>query len=507
MRGFLVGQAIWMVLGAGRSPCAAASPTLGRAGAGGLLVGLAVLGAVIGVRALQAWFTRYVVTDLRVLRVHGVLNRHAEFIPWGKVTDIARTETLFQWMARTATIRIESANERSGLRTIDDVDDPGYFYRVLVEMVDRKQGRIADVHAASRLSRPRADAVVELRVGATVASTRESTRPLGPELGARCRPRPRRRARCSSTREPLRGVGDDGHVAISARIDTFAADLAPRSSDSTCPAISSACGSAVGGERPQLVGVGPRGAVDRTLHPPRPHLFGGERAGTGRTGGAASTARRRARPVPTRSPPGRRCVVGPALDQLQVVVAEAPEEVLGALQRPGVVVAARRRRWRPSTSSASAGQHRPVERLGDRARRARSASAPPKRQRELGRVEQLDRQAAPDLHLLLVERGVRAGPARRRPVAHAVGAVLLEQVDRGDHVALRLGHLLAVGVEDPARQRDVGPRHGVELVVAAQHGGEQPGADDVVALWSQVHGEGQRRTARRPRPTGRRSAG
>ena len=53
-------------------------------------------------------------------------------------------------MARTATIRIESANERSGLRAIDDVDDPGYFYRVLVEMVDRKQGRIDDVTPPTR---------------------------------------------------------------------------------------------------------------------------------------------------------------------------------------------------------------------------------------------------------------------------------------------------------------------------------------------------------------------
>jgi uncharacterized membrane protein YdbT with pleckstrin-like domain len=110
-----------------------------------VVIGLFALGVVIGVRALQAWFTRYVVTDLRVLRVHGVLNRHAEFIPWGKVTDITRSESMAQWVARTATICIESANERSGLRTIDDVDDPDYFYRVLVEMIDRKQGRIDDV--------------------------------------------------------------------------------------------------------------------------------------------------------------------------------------------------------------------------------------------------------------------------------------------------------------------------------------------------------------------------
>lgn len=143
VRGFLVGQLVWIVLGVLIS--ALLLSALGPVVAPLIVVGLFTLGAVIGVRAMQAWFTRYVVTDLRVLRVHGILNRHAEFIPWGKVTDITRSETIVQWVARTATIRIESANERSGLRTVDDVDDPDYFYRVLVEMIDRKQGRISDV--------------------------------------------------------------------------------------------------------------------------------------------------------------------------------------------------------------------------------------------------------------------------------------------------------------------------------------------------------------------------
>ena len=61
----------------------------------------------------------------------------------------------------------------------------------------------------------------------------------------------------------------------------------------------------------------------------------------------------------------------------------------------------------------------------------------------------------PDLHLSFVERGVGAGAAGRRPVAHCVGAVLLEQMHRRDDVALRLRHLLAVGVENPAGKRGV----------------------------------------------------
>jgi hypothetical protein len=148
VRGFFLNQVVWIVLA-----------VVGLAAVAGLgeplvtalgVLALAVFVAYLAVQGLQAWFTRYVVTDLRVLRVSGVLNRNAEFIPWGKVTDITRSESLLQWWAHTATIRIESANERSGFRAIDDVDDPGYFYRVLVEMVDRKQGRLGDITIAER---------------------------------------------------------------------------------------------------------------------------------------------------------------------------------------------------------------------------------------------------------------------------------------------------------------------------------------------------------------------
>jgi uncharacterized membrane protein YdbT with pleckstrin-like domain len=140
VRGFLLTQVHWMVLGA---IVAGLLFSTGQALLSGL--GVVVVVGVVGYltcRAMQAWFTRYVVTDLRILRVSGVLNRQAEFIPWVKVTEITRTESLFQWLAHTATIRIESANERSSFRSIDDVDEPDGFYRLIVEMVDRKQGHL-----------------------------------------------------------------------------------------------------------------------------------------------------------------------------------------------------------------------------------------------------------------------------------------------------------------------------------------------------------------------------
>src|SRR5699024_8819286 len=84
---------------------------------------------------------------------------------------------------------------------------------------------------------------------------------------------------------------------------------------------------------------------------------------------------------------------------------------------------------------------------------------------------------------------------------------------RGDGVALGFRHLLAVRVEDPPRDRCVVPRQAVVFGVRPHHGGEQPGADDVVRLGAQVHREhlgeelvvplpltGQLRGERRRRP-------
>ena len=141
-RGFLINQLHWVVLALVIEILIA---TLGVGVLTGLsTVVLAGFFAFLAARAVQAAYTRFVITDLRMLRVSGVLNRHVEFIPWGKVTDVTRNETLFQWLARTATIRVESANENSGFRVIEDVDDPEMFYDMIVQMVAVKQGRVVN---------------------------------------------------------------------------------------------------------------------------------------------------------------------------------------------------------------------------------------------------------------------------------------------------------------------------------------------------------------------------
>ena len=148
--------------------------------------------------------------------------------------------------------------------------------------------------------------------------------------------------------------------------------------------------------------------------------------------------------------------------------------VLVGLERLGRLARPRRRACRASSG---------------RAARSIAAGRGFHREHEPRGVEDLDREAAPDLHLLVVDRGVVAEARARRPVAHGVGRVPLEHLGRHDHVALGLRHLLAVGVEHEAADRRVRPRQRVVLEVSAQHRVEEPGADDVVGLRAQVHRE------------------
>ena len=131
-KSWMVDQTIWVTLGLISFVVLA---TVGSDAAIALgTVIIVALGAFLTVDWLRKRFTRYVITDLRVLRITGVLHRQMEFIPWGKITDVSRSESLLQWLTGTVTIRIESANERSAFRAITDVADPAHFYKVLVRM-------------------------------------------------------------------------------------------------------------------------------------------------------------------------------------------------------------------------------------------------------------------------------------------------------------------------------------------------------------------------------------
>jgi hypothetical protein len=157
--------------------------------------------------------------------------------------------------------------------------------------------------------------------------------------------------------------------------------------------------------------------MDRTGLPPRPHLFGDERKDR-----CEQPQQRRERELQRRAadccPPASSVAVSTSgLDELDVVVAEAPEESLGAFERAGVVVRIERG-GAFGDDASELGEHGldrgdAVTNGGSAAARAGGA------EHELRRVEHLDRETAPDLHLPFVECSVGAGATRARPVAHS----------------------------------------------------------------------------------------
>jgi uncharacterized membrane protein YdbT with pleckstrin-like domain len=108
-----------------------------------LFIGLDLLLVWLIIRRMQEFYTRYVITTFRVLRSSGIFTRRNVWIPWVKITDLSFRQSLAGRMFGYATIRIESANEESGLQDLSDLRDPIRFNRILVEMINTKQGNIA----------------------------------------------------------------------------------------------------------------------------------------------------------------------------------------------------------------------------------------------------------------------------------------------------------------------------------------------------------------------------
>ena len=105
------------------------------------------------------------------------------------------------------------------------------------------------------------------------------------------------------------------------------------------------------------------------------------------------------------------------------------------------------------------------------------------------RVPQLGDEALALLQRVGREDGVVAELGGAGPIAHRVGAVLVQQLDGVDDVALGLGHLRAVAGKTPAGNANGLPRHRVLMVQRLDDGVEGPGADDLVRLGPHGHGE------------------
>lgn len=100
------------------------------------LIGEVALLASLGWRLADQVYTRYVLTDHRALRVSGVLRRDYEWISWKKVTDVSVHRSLLDRWFGTATIQIQSANEMSKFKAMDDVPNPVSFAETIVDLVN-----------------------------------------------------------------------------------------------------------------------------------------------------------------------------------------------------------------------------------------------------------------------------------------------------------------------------------------------------------------------------------
>ncbi len=228
---------------------------------------------------------------------------------------------------------------------------------------------------------------------------------------------------------------------------------------------------------------------------PGPHLLGdvGQHGGKQAQQHAQPQAQRRHR----RAPAHRVGLVPrPHLGDLEIGVGEVvPEEALGLLERLGVVETLERIR-RALHELPEPRQERPIE-LG-----AHRVDLRRLREHELRGVEDLRLKPLADLEHLLVAGRVGAEPRARRPVAQAVRGEALEQRHGHDHVALGLGHLLAVRVEHPARDHGVPPRNLVLVQQRLRDRVERPGPDDLVALGAHVRREELRMAIRVELPPG-----
>ncbi len=136
------------------------------------------------VQRFQQLFTRYVITSSRIMRISGVLSRNSFSIPWAKVTDISFRQTVLMRYFGFANVRIESANEASGLQELRGLKNPLQFHRLMLEMVASKQGHTAPESGDSPLSKFEADSPARRRAKERSAQPKSPTGPPKPRWSA-----------------------------------------------------------------------------------------------------------------------------------------------------------------------------------------------------------------------------------------------------------------------------------------------------------------------------------
>jgi Bacterial PH domain len=90
-------------------------------------------------RRLEDWYTLYVFTDRRVMRLSGVFNRDSASIDWPRIQDFAWQQAFLGRLLGYATLRVDSASEKASLKELKDI--PGRFRinNLMVENLKRHE--------------------------------------------------------------------------------------------------------------------------------------------------------------------------------------------------------------------------------------------------------------------------------------------------------------------------------------------------------------------------------
>ncbi|AXE38719.1 PH domain-containing protein [Acidipropionibacterium virtanenii] len=88
-----------------------------------LVIGL-VLDVWAAVRIHQMHMDRFVVTNMRVFRVHGAVNQHLATMPMTRILDVSVEQPLLGQLCGYGHFIFESAAQDQGLRVIKFVGDP-----------------------------------------------------------------------------------------------------------------------------------------------------------------------------------------------------------------------------------------------------------------------------------------------------------------------------------------------------------------------------------------------
>lgn len=83
----------------------------------------------------QWWWGRYVITDLRVLYIEGIISRKVSSIPLEKVTDTTYARSVWGRLLGYGSLLLDTPGERPGLDTLSHLPNPDEVYRLIASLV------------------------------------------------------------------------------------------------------------------------------------------------------------------------------------------------------------------------------------------------------------------------------------------------------------------------------------------------------------------------------------